>query len=101
MLAEIDPDKVAPEGPTVARVSAADDLRDVASATAPAQLRALVLALSQDLARDDRPRAIELVGAINCLIEPAGLSLETEQNLELPGDPAAIARDSDIVRSST
>lgn len=79
MLVEIDPAKAAPSGPALARVSASEDLREIAAAIAPAQLRALVRALSQDLAGDDRPRAIELVGAINRLIEAAGLSLESEE----------------------
>ncbi len=100
MLVEINPDKVAPAGPTVARVSAPDDLRERASAIAPAQLRALVCASSQGLVGDDRTPAVERVGAINRLIESAGLSLDTEQNPEMPGDPAAIARDSDIVCAS-
>ena len=78
MLIEIDPDRIAPAGPTLARVSASDDLREIASAIPPAQLRALVRAISQDLAGDDRPRAVELVGAINRLLEAAGLSLESE-----------------------
>ena len=74
MLVEIDP-----AGPAFARISASEDLREIAAAIAPAQLRALVRALSQDLAGDDRPRAIELVGAINRLIEAAGLRLESEE----------------------
>ena len=73
LLLEIDPAGSAPS-----RVAASEDLREIAAAIAPAQLSALVRALSQDLAGDDRPRAIELVGAINRLIEAAGLSLESE-----------------------
>ena len=74
MLVEIDP-----AGPALSRTSASEELREIATAIAPAQLRALVRALSQDLAGDDRPRATELVGAINRLIEAAGLSLESEE----------------------
>ena len=79
MLVEIDPDRITPAGPTLARVSASDDLREIASAIPPAQLRALVRALSQDLAGNDRPRAIELVAAINRLLEATGLSLESDE----------------------
>lgn len=101
MLMEIDPDKVAPAGPTLARVSASDDLRDIVAAIGPTQIRALVRALSQDLAGDDRPRAIELVGAINRLIESAGLSLEQDKDQSPFGGTAAATRVGDITRSAT
>jgi len=45
-------------------------------------LRRLVQALASELSgQADRPRAIELVGAINRLIEAASLSLEADQPL--------------------
>ncbi|MDP3495056.1 MAG: acyl-homoserine-lactone synthase [Hyphomonadaceae bacterium] len=80
MLVEIDPNSIAPTGPTLARVSASEDLREITAAIPPAQLRALIRALSQNLAGGDRPRTIELVGAINRLLEAAGLSLEAEDS---------------------
>lgn len=89
MLVEIDPAQIAPNGPTLARVTASEDLREIASAIGPAQLRALVRAISHDLAGDNRPRAIELVGAINRLLEAAGLNLEFE---ETHAQPAPLAK---------
>ena len=65
------------------------ELEEIASAIGPAQLRALVRAISHDLAGDNRPRAIELVGAINRLLEAAGLNLEFE---ETHAQPAPLAK---------
>lgn len=86
MLVEIDPDTAAPGGPAAAAITAADDLKEAALAIGPAKLQALVRALSQNIAGvEDRPRAIELVGAMNRLLEAAGVSLESEASNALQG----------------
>lgn len=90
MMVEIDPALIAPSGAPATKPSASDELREVAFAIGAANLQALVRALSQNIAgADDRPRAIELVGAINRLLEAAGLSLEPETTEMLPGADAA------------
>jgi len=62
MLIEIDPDGMTP---AATPVSPSDEVREIAAAIGAQPLRALVRAMSQDLAGEDRPRAVELVGAIN------------------------------------
>jgi acyl-homoserine lactone synthase len=90
MMVEIDPALIAPSGPPATKPSASDELQKVALAIGATNLQALVRALSQNIAGvDDRPRAIELVGAINRLLEAAGLSLEPETTEMLPGADAA------------
>lgn len=85
MLVEIDPAIAAPAGPAAARISATEDLKEIALAIGAANLQALVRALSENIAgSEDRPRAIEMVGAINRLLESAGLSLEPEQDEAAP-----------------
>jgi len=79
MFVEIDPAAIAPSGTPATGPSASDELRELALSIGAVNLQALVRALSQNIAgADDRPRAIELVGAINRLLEAAGLSLEPE-----------------------
>lgn len=79
MMLEIDPVMIAPSGSPATTPSASDELRDLALSIGAANLQALVRALSQNIAgEEDRPRAIELVGAINRLLEAAGVSLEPE-----------------------
>jgi acyl-homoserine lactone synthase len=74
MLVEIDPAGPPPSTPTVS-----DDLREISASIEPAALRILVRALARNIAGDaDRPRAIELVGAIARLLEAAGVPLENE-----------------------
>ena len=93
MLVEIYPDKVAPNGPMVSAVSASDELRELTREIGATRLRRLVQAIAADLAgAEDRPGAIELVGAINRLIEAAGLSLEGAENAPSPAVPAATRR---------
>src|SRR5690606_27947443 len=85
MMVEIDPAALAPSGTPATRPTASDELRDVALAIGAANLQALVRALSQNIAGvEDRPRAIELVGAINRLLEAAGVSLEADAITSLP-----------------
>jgi acyl-homoserine lactone synthase len=75
MLVEIDPSRVAPPIPSPA-LAASQDLRDAAEELGPELLHRLVRALSADIAGDDRPRTIELTGAIVRLLEAAGVMLE-------------------------
>ncbi len=85
MLVEVDPDRAAPNGPMASPVLPSDEIRELARDIGVERLRRLVRAIALDLAgADDRPRAIELVGAINRLIEAAGSTLEGEQEASLP-----------------
>jgi acyl-homoserine lactone synthase len=90
MLVEIDPEKFSP---VATPVSASADLREIASAIGARRLRALTGALAANLAGDDRPRAIELIGAINRLLEAAGFGLEeaTGSSTAPPASPPAPA----------
>jgi N-acyl-L-homoserine lactone synthetase len=89
MLVEIDPEKAAPNGPMATAVSASDEVRELTQEIGIGRLRRLVQAIAADLAgAADRPRAIELVGAINRLIEAAGFSLEGGDDAP---SPAALA----------
>ncbi|MEZ6028258.1 MAG: acyl-homoserine-lactone synthase [Hyphomonadaceae bacterium] len=77
MLIELDPRQAAPNGPTGGAVSASEEMQHLAAEIGVDRLRKLVRAIATNLVHDsDRPRAIELVGAINRLVEAAGLSLE-------------------------
>jgi hypothetical protein len=92
MLIEIDPARVAPSGPMASPVNPSDELRDAVGAIGVEPLRRLVRALAADLAGpDDRPRAIELVGAINRLIEASGLSLDRREDAGMPASPRPAA----------
>lgn len=85
MLVEIDPERAAPKGPMAAPVLPSDDIQDLARDIGMERLRRLVRALASDLAgADDRPRVIELIGAINRLLEAAGFALEGDQEPALP-----------------
>lgn len=84
MLVEIDPALIAPGGSATA-ISASKDVRAAAHAIGAANLQALVRALSRNIAgAEDHARAIELVGAINRLLEAAGATLEPEATLASP-----------------
>jgi acyl-homoserine lactone synthase len=84
MLVEIDPALIAPGG-SAAAISASEDVRAATHAIGAANLQALVRALSRNIAgAEDHARAIELVGAINRLLEAAGATLEQEANLASP-----------------
>lgn len=82
MLVEIDPEKM--PAPAATPVSPSDDVRELVAAIGAKPLRALIRALSQDLAGGDRPSAIELVGALNRLIEAAGIDLDHESESAAP-----------------
>ncbi len=73
ILVEIDPGKFTPPATPAL---ASDDLRELTTSIGLGRLRALVSVLAENIAGDDRPRAIELVSAISLLLEAAGVSLE-------------------------
>ena len=80
MLVEIDPQRVSPNGPAAPVLAPSIVMQDLARDIGVASLRRLVRALAVEIAGDgDQPRAIELVGAINRLIEAAGFSLEGDE----------------------
>lgn len=75
VLVEIDPLAVAPSGQAAASISLSSEFSDLVAEIGQEKLSRLVRALSRDLAGsavEDRPRAIELVGAFNRLLEAAG-----------------------------
>ncbi len=78
MLVEIDPARIAPAGPTAAPVSPSDDIREIVAAIGAPTLQRLVRSLARDIAGDDRPRTIELTGAIARLLEAAGFEIEAD-----------------------
>lgn len=85
ILVEINPENAAPNGPMAAPVLPSDDIQDVARDIGTERLRRLVRAIASDLAgANDRPRAIELIGAINRLLEAGGFALEDNQEPALP-----------------
>lgn len=85
MLVEVDPKRAAPNGPMAAPVLPSDEIGELTRDIGVERLGRLVQAIASDLAgADNRPRAIELVGAINRLIEAAGFTLEGEQEAPLP-----------------
>jgi len=90
MLIEIDPDKVAPNGPMAKPVSSSQEFADLVAEIGVEKLARLIRALSQDLAGagvEDRPRAIELVGAFNRLLEAAGAGLEDSSAAQTAATP--------------
>jgi acyl-homoserine lactone synthase len=90
MLVEIDPSVAAPNGPIAAVDSASDEVLELAAEIGMEKLRRLVRVIAANLADvDDRPRAIELAGAINRLIEAAGFSLEGEEDAPAPSPVSA------------
>jgi len=87
-LLEIDPIGYAPKGPATPTLVVGDDLRDVAEALGADRVAVLVRMLSQAIAStDDRPRAIELTGAIAQLFETGGFPVDpvTSHTLKQPG----------------
>lgn len=89
VLVEIDPEKFTPAG---TQASASEDLREIASAIGAPTLRRLVAALADNIAGDDRPRAIELVGAISKLLQSAGLDPLPESSPLLAAQPVRTPR---------
>lgn len=88
MLVEIDLEKIAPTGPMATAASASEDVLELAREIGTERLRRLVRVIAAHLAgTDDRPRAIELVGAINRLIEAAGFTLDGEVEAPSPAPP--------------
>lgn len=82
MLVELDPAGIAPAGPASPPILASDELRDLAETLGSHRAGVLIRALSLAIAEaDDRPRAIELTGAIARLFEAAGLHVDSD----LPG----------------
>lgn len=85
MLFEIDPDLAATKGPPGQPIQASNELRDLVADIGFDRLRRFTRALAEGIAgAEDRPSAIELLGAMNRLVEAAGLSFEGE-----PGSPTA------------
>jgi len=77
VLFEITPEHTATRSPASPSIQTSAELRDLAGEIGFDRLRRLARALAEGIAgSDDRPGAIELLGAINRLIEAAGLSLE-------------------------
>lgn len=77
MLFEITAEQTAVRGPASQSIQTSAELRDLASEIGFDRLRRFARALAEGIAgADDRPGAIELLGAINRLIEAVGLSLE-------------------------
>ncbi len=88
VLVEIDPEKFTPAG---TQASASEDFREIARAIGSRPLRALVAALSQNITGDDVPRAIELIGVVNRLLESAGIELEADPELMIAKAAARVA----------
>lgn len=79
MLVEVDPTRIVASGAATASIVPPDDLRDLADALGGARVGTLIRALSQAIAgTDDRPRAIELTGAIARLFEAAGFASDND-----------------------
>lgn len=75
---------------------APDDLRDLSEALAEGRSAKLVRALSEAIAgTDDRPRAIELTGAIAKLFEAAGLAIDADASpkWKKPGLSTGLSQD--------
>jgi len=76
MLVEIDPGKLPRSDPS--RPTPSETFRDIVSDIGIERVKLLVAALAEDLtgaAPEDRPRAIEMVGALARLVEAAGVNL--------------------------
>jgi acyl-homoserine lactone synthase len=101
-LIEIDPEKTAPNGPIAKQVSASQELADLVAEIGVEKLARLIRALSHDLAGaniEDRPRAIELVGAFNRLLEAAGACLDSAAAERMTTTPSPAA--SHMLRSTS
>lgn len=92
MLVEIDPSKVAPAGPTAEAVSPSNDVTEIAAMIGFQNLQSLVRALAHNIAGDDRPRTIELTGAIARLLEAAGFTVDGAVQTVLPTSGPASPR---------
>lgn len=78
MMFEIDAD-LAAKGPAAQPMQTSTELRDLVADIGFDRLRRFTRALAEGIAgAEDRPGAIELLGAMNRLVEAAGLSLEGE-----------------------
>lgn len=91
MLFEITPEQAAATSSASQTIQTSAELRDLAGEIGFDRLRRFARALAEGIAgSDDRPGAIELLGAINRLIEAVGLSLEG--GVDDPGHPASSQR---------
>lgn len=89
MLFEMDPAQIAPAGSTLQPVRPTIELRDLVLEIGFDRMRQIVRGLANGIAgADDRPGAIELVGAITRLIEAAGAAIEGEIG-RVPGPNAS------------
>lgn len=90
MLVEIDPAATAASGPTAKPITHSRDVADLVAEIGSEKLARLVRLLSRDLEEtpaDGRPRAIELIGVFNRLLEAFGAGLEAHG-----GDTSALPR---------
>lgn len=77
VLCEIGSDSEAAQGPAALPLPTSGELRDLVAEIGFDRLRRFTRALASGIAgAEDRPGAIELLGAISRLVEAAGLSLE-------------------------
>jgi N-acyl-L-homoserine lactone synthetase len=77
VLVEINPGKLPHSGPS--RPTPSETFRDIVADIGADRVRLLVTALADDLAGaaiEDKPRAVEMVGALARLAESAGISLD-------------------------
>lgn len=80
MLVEIDPTRVTPPADASKPALLLDEVRDIAETLGARRVGALISSIASAIAgSDDRPRAIELVGAIAKLFEAAGLPVDGAQ----------------------
>jgi acyl-homoserine lactone synthase len=87
-LAEIDPSKL--PAPAAVRPKPSDTFRDVVADIGTTRVRALVMALADDLAGggpENRPQAIELLAALSRMVEAAGVSFDTADEGRAAGRP--------------
>jgi len=95
MLVELDPAKLPPPTATSAKPSPA--LSDALDAIGASRLRRLIHALSAELSvapTDEPPRAIEMLGALNRLLETVGAGIEDDgQNAAQPTPFAAASNE--------
>jgi N-acyl-L-homoserine lactone synthetase len=92
VLVEIDPCKPPPTANTSPAPS--NSVRDLVLDIGIVRLRSLVAAISEDLAgrtSEDRPRAIEMLGAFHRLIEATGTNLEDREQATTVGAQERIA----------
>lgn len=81
MLVEINPARFTP---AATPVTASENLRELATSIGARPLRALMNLLADNITGDDQPRAIELIGAMNQLLESAGVPIAPDISTATP-----------------